>query len=91
MATMNFDYIKQMVNIIEDAQSVSFKDKLEIIIRGYRQLDDDEKEMFCNWLAGEEHPVRGLRAKAHIIEDTCNLSQEEINEIVEVWSNVPNY
>ena len=89
MAVMNFEYIKQMVNIIEGAQSVSFKDKLEIVIRGYRQLDDDEKEMFCNWLAGEEHPVRGQRAKAHIIEDACNMTQEEIDTIVDAFSKLP--
>lgn len=90
MAVMNFEYIKQMVNIIEGAQSVSFKDKLEIVIRGYRQLDDDEKEMFCNWLAGEEHPVRGQRVKAHIIEDACNMTQEEIDTIVDAFSKLPN-
>ena len=90
MAVMNFEYIKQMINIIEGTQTVSFKDKLEIVIRGYRQLDDDEKEMFCNWLAGEEHPVRGLRAKAHIIEDACNMTQEEIDAIVDAFSKLPD-
>ena len=89
MAIMNFDYIKQMINIIEDAQSISFKDKLEIVIRGYRQLDDNEKEMFCNWLAGEEHPVRGQRAKAHIIEDACTMTQDEIDTIVDAYSKLP--
>lgn len=90
MAIMNFEYIKQMVNIIADTPNVSFKDKLEIVIRGYRQLDNDEKEMFCNWLAGIEHPLRGLRAKAHIIEDAGNMTQEEVDAVVDAFSKLPD-
>ena len=90
MAVMNFDYFKKMVNVFGDAKDVPFKYKLEPIIRGYRQLDDEEKEMVCNWLAGEEHPARGLRAQAYILEDTCDIPQEKIDKIVEAFNNVPN-
>lgn len=89
MAVMNLEYIKKMTQIYKETK-VPFEEALEVFIRAYNQLNENEQKEFCEWLAGPR-PERGLRAQAHIIEDACNLSQEEIDKIVEVWSNVPNY
>lgn len=52
MADMNLNYIKKMVDIFSTVR-IPFKDLVEPLFRGYNRLNDEEKEEFCNWLAGE--------------------------------------
>lgn len=79
MADMNLNYIKKMVDIFSTVR-IPFKDLVEPLFRGYNQLSDEEKEEFCNWLAGE--PVqRGLRAKANIIDDYSAIPPDLLSKM----------
>ena len=43
MAIMNLEYIKQLVQIYKST-AVPFEEALEVIIRGYTQLNEDEQK-----------------------------------------------
>lgn len=81
---MTLEYMKELVKIFRTMPEIKFADGMNIIIEAYRQLTTEDQKEFCKWLAGEP-PVRGLRATLSIIDDAANMSQEEIDKIVDAF------